>query len=99
VNKIVLAAVGLTIALSVTACGSGNTPSYPKVFGTTSALYQRSFKDGQSFGQTAGVPGSSVGEIQSNCGVLRLENMPSGDSASCWMAGCMFSGLLAAHSG
>jgi hypothetical protein len=96
------AVVGIVLAaiLALAGCGSAATTTHhPKASGTTSALYQKSFRDGESYGQMAGLPGSSPSQVQANCGVLRLQDMPTGDIASGFMAGCMLTGLIAANSG
>lgn len=86
-----LAALAALVAVLVLAgCGSSTTAHKvkPKTSDTTSALFQKSVKDGAATGQTILVPNASVSEVIANCGVARLENMPVGDIASAWMTGC-----------
>jgi uncharacterized protein YceK len=91
----------LVAVLALAGCGSAasHTTSKPKTSATNSPLAQKSIKDGESFGQEAGLAGSTASAVQANCGVLRLEHMPVGDLAKDWMTGCMLTGLIAANSG
>jgi Prokaryotic membrane lipoprotein lipid attachment site len=91
----------LVAVLALAGCGASTTThvSKPKTSATNSRLAQKSIKDGESFGQEAGTSGATAGQVQANCGVLRLENMPIGDMAKDWMTGCMLTGLIAANSG
>jgi len=93
--------VVLAAILALAGCGSAasHTSSKPKTSATNSPLAQKFIKDGESAGHSAGLPGSTASQVQANCGVLRLEDMPVGDLAKDWMTGCMPTGLLAANSG
>jgi hypothetical protein len=85
------ALTALVAVLALAGCGASTTDhhaSKPKTSATTS-LYEQSFQDGESYGSTAdAVPSSTSGQIQANCEVLELENIPAGDISSAWLAGC-----------
>jgi hypothetical protein len=90
------AALAALAALLIAGCGASHPkPTPKKTAGTTSALSQKSFNDGYATGKTIAIPNQTVGERQANCGVTKLEDMPTGDIASDWLSGCMLGSMLA----
>lgn len=81
----------LPAALVIAGCGSSH-PSPPKH--TSAPKLSKSFRDGEKVGLSIAIPNSTPGEIRANCGVVGLQQRPSSDVGSEWMAGCILGAIL-----
>jgi len=80
--------------LALAGCTSSHVPSPPKAAHTLSAVSQKSYADGEKAGKSISISGSETdGEIDANCKVYALENMPITDIRSRYLEGC-FAGTM-----
>jgi hypothetical protein len=93
VIKPVIGVLGAILALASCA-SSSHAPSHPKAAHTLSAVSQKSYADGEAAGKSIAIPNETDGQVQANCDVTALENMPTTDIKSRFLEGCVAGTIL-----
>lgn len=56
-------------------------------------MSQQSYKDGLTAGKSIAIPNETDGQVNANCAVTALQQMPISDIKSRWLEGC-FAGTI-----
>ncbi len=82
--KWIFVIVGLAVLTGCSARPSGPTPA-----GSQSVVATKSYTDGVKAGESISLPNETAAQMQANCAVTALKQMPSSDTKSAWMGGCV----------
>jgi hypothetical protein len=82
------------VGLIVLAAGCSSHPSTPA--GSQSVSSTKSYSDGEKAGESISLPNETATQMQASCEVTAQKQMPSSDTKSSWMGGCV-AGIIQAE--